>query len=108
MNYTNEHGAEPGTQDPMYHRQMRIPLIRWYAIMDLGLREILSLKGLLDRAADKLNKHMEQHPLIIRSKDDRIRAQLGVHYVKTIGQDLVVNSDMPYEFLKPRQATHRD
>ena len=106
MNYTNEHGAEPGTQDPMYHRQMRIPdpLIRWYAIMDLGLREILSLKGLLDRAADKLSKHMDQHPLIMRSKEDRVRAQLGVHYMKTIGQDLVMNSDMPYEFLKPLQG----
>ena len=46
MNYTNEHGAEPETQDPMYHRQMRIPLIRWYAIMDLlGTTRDLSLKG---------------------------------------------------------------
>ena len=103
MNYTNKHGAEAGGQDPMYHRQMRIPLIRRYAIMELGLREILSLKGLLDRITDKKSTHVSQHPLIMRTKEDRVCAQLGTHYMKTIGQDLVMNSDMPHEFLKPLQ-----
>ena len=59
MEYTQEHGGTPGQQDPMYHRQMRLPLIRWYTIANIAFKEILSLREHTDRAVNKLRQHME-------------------------------------------------
>ena len=47
IEYTKEHGGKPGDRDPLYHRQMRTQLIRWYAVMEMGLKELLSLKELI-------------------------------------------------------------
>ena len=103
MEYTQEHGGTPGQQDPMYHRQMRLPLTRWYAIANIAIKEILSLRELTDRAADKLRQHMEKHPLISRTREERLKAQLGVHYMRSIGQDLVSAAELPFGFLREFQ-----
>ena len=107
IEYTKEHGGKPGDRDPLYHRQMRTQLIRWYAVMEMGLKELLSLKELINRAADRLNQHVEKHPLLSRTKSERVKAQLGVHYMRKIGHDLVNNSDLPFGFMRNLQ-NHSD
>ena len=41
--------------------------------------------------------------VLSRTKSERVKAQLGVHYMREIGHDLVNNSDLPFGFLRNLQ-----